>query len=96
MIEHQPEIIGIELAEVGNNGAQHLFHALRVERKREVMVVDHIVTFLRAQDHRDHVVTQEISDLLCASLPQAFALFFDLMHPDRNLRGTQVDNRNRR
>ena len=58
-------------------------------------MVDDIVTFLRPQDHRDHVVSEETSDFLRAVLAQVFALRLDFMHPNRDLRWAEFNNGNR-
>ncbi len=58
-------------------------------------MVDDIRALLRPRDHRDHVIPEEISNLLWAARAQSLALLFDLVRSDRDLCGAQAGNGNR-
>src|SRR5262249_6370098 len=60
-----------------------------------MMMVDDVVTLLRPQHDRYHVVADERADLLRLLLSQAFAFFLDLAHADSDLGGTQAFDRDR-
>jgi hypothetical protein len=96
MIEHQPEIVRLKFFQVGNDGDEDVLDALAMQRERQMMMVDDIVALLRPQDHRDHVIAEEATDLLGAALAQALAFVLDLPHADRDLSRAQIPNGNRR
>src|SRR6516162_3625942 len=47
VIEHGPELIGLERAQVERDGDENVTQALFVQRQRKMMVVDDVVAFLR-------------------------------------------------
>src|SRR5262249_1157972 len=95
MIEHHPECVAIERSEIRHDGDQHVLLTLVEQRAREVMMIDDVVVLLRPEDDRDHMLAETLALLLAFVLTPALALLLHLAHADRDLRGTQVLDRNR-
>jgi hypothetical protein len=62
-------------------------------RARRVVVVDHVMPLLRAEQHRDHVLPQKLAAVPISALAPASALLLDLAHPDRDLGRAQLRDR---
>src|SRR5205807_8396655 len=92
MIEHDPELVLLERAQIGDDCHQDMLDAFVQEGERQVMVIDDVVTIFGAEDHRDHVIAEKSADLSRAALSNHFALVFDFAHADRNLRWPQALN----
>jgi hypothetical protein len=67
-----------------------------VQRARQMMVIDHVVVFVGAMDHRDHVLAEQFGALFRRFvLAPALALFLYLPHSDRHLGRPERQNRDR-
>src|SRR5438874_1961019 len=70
-----------------------------MERARQMMVVDNVVTLVRPHDYRDHMSAQKLALLFLRFVPapmlaQALAFILDLHHSDRHLGRTKREDRN--
>jgi len=65
-------------------------HGLLMERAGEIVVVDHVVSALRTQDHGKQVPAAEFRALVALLGAPRLALGLNLAHPDRDLRRAQV------
>ena len=95
VIAENPERIGLKLAQVGNDGDQHVLHPLLVERERQMVMIDDVVALLRTPHDRDHVAAEILADLLRFLVAKALALVIDLAHADRHLGRPQAFDRYR-
>ncbi len=94
MVEHGPESIAIELLQIRDDFDQHVFHALIVQRQRQVMMIDDVVALFRPEDDGDHMLPEEFGLLVRGVLAPLLALFLHLPHADGDLRRPQTLDRN--
>jgi hypothetical protein len=95
MIEHDPERVHLERAQVRDHADEHVLEPLFVERQSQVMMVDDVVPCFGTEHDRDHVGAEILADLLGNVLAQMLALLAHLTHPDRHLSRSQVGDRDR-
>lgn len=69
--------------------------ALQMQGEREMMMVDNVVPPLGAQNDRDQVVAEKVSNLLRTAPAQMLPLFLYLLHTDSDLGRPQAGDGNR-
>ena len=93
VIEHDPECIRFQHAQIGNYADEHVLEAFLVKSQGKVMMIDDVVTLSRTHDNRNHVAAEKLADLLGDMGSQVVALLVHLPHPDCHLRRAQVGYR---
>ena len=93
IVEHHPESVSFELAEVGDHRDQHILHALLVKRAGEMVMIDDVVTLLGPEDYRNHVLAEKGAFLAAFHLAPMVTLGADLAHADSDLRGPKFRDR---
>ena len=58
IVEHAPERVRFDHAEIGDHGHQNVLYAFVVKRAGQMVVVDHVMASVGSENHRDHVLAQ--------------------------------------
>ena len=95
IVEHHPERIEFETAQVKNDRRYDILDPLVAQRQREMVVIGDVAPVLGAEDDRDHMAGQELARLFTMLLTPTPALFLDLAHADRVLRRAQFADQRR-
>src|SRR5580704_12131151 len=59
-------------------------------RARQVVVVDHVMPLLRAEQDRDHLMPEKLAAVPLGTFAPVLSLLLDLAHPDRDLGRAQL------
>ena len=84
------------MREIADHGDENVLHALVVQRARQMMMIDHVVSLVRSVNHRDHVLAEQLRLLLrrlCSR--QRLRFSFTSLIPDRHLGRAQRKDRDR-
>ncbi len=84
-----------QTAEVGDDGHEDAFHALLVERARQMVMIGQIGFALGTLDDRHHVSREKLGEAPGNLGFPRRALLTDLVHAKRHLGGTQAQDRRR-
>src|SRR5260221_500789 len=95
VVEDEPKSVGLEPRQFRHHSDEHVLGSLFVESADKMVVIDHVVSVLRSQDHWDHVPTEKLGALIALLGAPRLAFGLNLSHAYGDLRGPQRIDRNR-
>jgi hypothetical protein len=92
--EHEKGIV-LQSTQVRYHRGGDVLHALLEQGKRQVMMIDHVITVPWSPYHRNQMATEEVGFLAIGMLPPVRTLGLYFAHADGDLRGAQICNGDR-